>query len=145
MLSGLNLANLVMVIYSGLSIFTRANEASLDITASHISRLLIDRVRIGQAQVLTLEEAGSGYQQQAEASQQALEEAQVAHQAALEEKAAEAAELVEAQNAFYQQYEELTASYQELQGHYETANAQLQVRVADWRPCVSFLQSVPVI
>lgn len=100
------------------------------IAAFRMSHLLIGRAF--QAQVSALEEAGSGHQQQAAASQRALEEAEAAHQAALEEKAGEAAELVEAQNAFYQQYEELTASYQELQGHYETANAQLQVRVTSW-------------
>ena len=92
-------------------------------------------------QVSALEQSSTDLQQRAEASQQALEEAlasdraaieqaQASQQAALEEKAAEVAQLIEAQNAFYQQYEELTASYQELQGHYETANAQLQVSMA---------------
>ena len=78
-------------------------------------------------QVATLEAASSEHQEQLQASQSAFQEAETGHQAALEERAAEIAQLVEAQNSFYQQYEELTASYQELQAHYETANTQLQV------------------
>ncbi len=79
-------------------------------------------------QVETLEASCQEHQQAVEASQAALAEAEAAHAAALQQKAGEAAQLVEAQNTFYQQYEELTASYQELQGHYETVNTQLQVR-----------------
>ncbi len=80
-------------------------------------------------QVTSFEAAASEHEQQLQASQGALQETEAGHQTALEERAAEIAQLVEAQNSFYQQYEELTASYQELQTHYETANTQLQVRL----------------